>query len=66
MRLADFGLAKVGRSDLSVTGQVLGTPAYMAPEQAAGKIHEVGTGADAMLLGARARFLYDLLTGRPP
>ncbi len=64
-RLTDFGLAKVGRLDqgLSVTGQVLGTPAYMAPEQAAGKVHEVGTGADVYALGA---VLYDLLTGRPP
>ncbi|MCE9563593.1 MAG: protein kinase [Planctomycetes bacterium] len=62
-RLTDFGLAKVGRSDLSVTGQVLGTPAYMAPEQAAGRVREVGTPADVYALGA---VLYDLLTGRPP
>jgi len=62
-RLTDFGLAKVGRSDLSMTGQVLGTPAYMAPEQAAGRVHEVGTPADVYALGA---VLYDLLTGRPP
>ncbi len=64
-RLADFGLAKSGRADqhLSVTGQVLGTPAYMAPEQAAGRVREVGTAADVYALGA---VLYDLLTGRPP
>ncbi|HEY1190659.1 MAG TPA: protein kinase [Gemmata sp.] len=64
-RLTDFGLAKVGRADqhLSMTGQVLGTPAYMAPEQAAGKVREVGTAADVYALGA---VLYDLLTGRPP
>ena len=62
-RLTDFGLAKVGRSDLSVTGQVLGTPAYMSPEQASGKTKEVGTPADVYALGA---VLYDLLTGRPP
>ncbi|MFO0826273.1 MAG: serine/threonine-protein kinase [Gemmataceae bacterium] len=62
-RLTDFGLAKVGRSDISMTGQVLGTPAYMAPEQAAGKVHEVGTPADVYAIGA---VLYDLLTGHPP
>jgi WD40 repeat protein/tRNA A-37 threonylcarbamoyl transferase component Bud32 len=64
-RLTDFGLAKVGRADqnLSVTGQVLGTPAYMAPEQAAGKVREVGTAADVYALGA---VLYEVLTGRPP
>ena len=64
-RLTDFGLAKVGRADrnLSVTGQVLGTPAYMAPEQAAGKVREIGTAADVYALGA---VLYDLCTGRPP
>ena len=62
-RLTDFGLAKVGRSDLTGTGAVLGTPAYMSPEQAAGRVHEVGPAADVYALGA---LLYDLLTGRPP
>jgi tetratricopeptide (TPR) repeat protein len=64
-RLTDFGLAKVWRADhnLSVTGQILGTPAYMSPEQAAGKVREVGTAADVYALGA---VLYDVLTGRPP
>src|SRR4029079_14046537 len=64
-KLTDFGLAKVGRADqnLSVTGQVLGTPGYMAPEQDAGKVREVGTAADVYALGA---VLFDALTGRAP
>jgi serine/threonine-protein kinase len=64
-KLSDFGLGKVGRAEhgLSVTGQELGTPAYMAPEQAAGKVREVGTASDVYSLGA---VFYDLLTGRPP
>jgi predicted Ser/Thr protein kinase len=63
VRLTDFGLAKMGRSDLTATGAVLGTPSYMSPEQAAGKVREVGTPADVYALGA---VLYDLLTGAPP
>jgi tetratricopeptide (TPR) repeat protein len=64
-KIADFGLAKRVDGDSSQTqsGTVLGTPSYMAPEQAAGKTHEVGPAADTYALGA---ILYDVLTGRPP
>jgi serine/threonine protein kinase/tetratricopeptide (TPR) repeat protein len=64
-RITDFGLAKILEDDQAQTGTgaTLGTPAYMAPEQAAGKTREVGPAADTYALGA---ILYDLLTGRPP
>ncbi len=64
-KVADFGLAKMVRDDshLTMTGQVLGTPAYMPPEQAAGKSLDVGPEADIYSVGA---ILYCLLTGRPP
>ncbi len=64
-RVTDFGLAKSLQADggLTATGQVMGTPGYMPPEQAAGKGDQVGPGADVYSLGA---VLYCLLTGRPP
>lgn len=64
-KITDFGLAKKTEadSDLTGTGQILGTPAYMPPEQASGKADEVGPLADVYSMGA---ILYCLLTGRPP
>jgi serine/threonine protein kinase len=64
-RVTDFGLAKKLESDvdLTVTGQVLGSPNYMPPEQASGHRGNLNRTADIYSLGA---ILYHLLTGRPP
>jgi serine/threonine-protein kinase len=64
-RITDFGLAKqLGKDDGHThTGALLGTPAYMAPEQAGGQLARIGPATDVYGLGAT---LYELLTGAPP
>jgi serine/threonine protein kinase len=63
--VTDFGLVKTlaGDSQRTRTGVIVGTPSYMAPEQAAGKGGHVGPLSDVYSLGA---ILYEMLTGRPP
>ena len=68
--ITDFGLAKMlqsvdeeSRAELTATGQILGTPSYMSPEQASGKLELIGPASDIYSLGA---ILYACLTGRAP
>ena len=65
-KITDFGLAKridAEARDLSQSGAIMGTASYMAPEQAAGKVHDTGPAADVYGLGA---LLYECLTDQPP
>jgi serine/threonine protein kinase len=67
-KIVDFGLARIQElpkedAELTHPGMIVGTPAYMAPEQAAGETQRIGPAADIYSLGA---ILYALLTGRPP
>jgi predicted Ser/Thr protein kinase len=62
--LMDFGLARdVGERGQTVTGTIAGTPAFMAPEQAAGEVRALDRRTDVYSLGAT---LYDVVCGRPP
>ncbi|MCC7375922.1 MAG: protein kinase [Verrucomicrobiales bacterium] len=65
VRLTDFGLAKKldGSGDMTMTGEMLGSPNYLSPEQASGRTSDVGPASDVYGVGA---LLYELLTGRPP
>src|SRR5262249_17797847 len=64
-RVMDFGLARLVEQDseMTLSGMAIGSPSYMAPEQAAGKVREVNAASDGYAIGA---ILYEALTARPP
>jgi hypothetical protein len=63
-KVTDFGLArKIDEPGMTITGAIMGTPSYMAPEQAQGKVKELARACDVYALGA---ILYECVTGRPP
>ncbi len=61
VKVTDFGIARAGASDMTETGAIMGTAAYLSPEQAQG--HTVSASSDLYSVGI---LLYELLTGRPP
>jgi len=63
-KVADFGLARLMEGGTQTrSGDILGTPSYMAPEQAAGQVRDIGPHTDVWAMGA---ILYEMLTGRAP